>query len=120
MGIAAGRLRDRVRIEIPDQQPNGQGGRRPTPGTSGWKELATVWAEVIPLRGDEAIRNNVERSVQLWRVTIRTRRDIQTAHRLVWPKHDIVMDIKSAAPDAQHADALVMTCESGVTGGTRR
>ncbi len=112
MPIAAGSLNKRVRIEVPDMIDNDRGGRKPNPATGGWKEVATVWAEVIALRGEEATRNSVERSVQLWKVTIRMRRDVTTACRLVWDKMGIHMDIKSAAPNAE-GDGLLMTCESG-------
>lgn len=112
MGLDAGALNKRVRIEAPDMLDNERGGRKPNPATGGWKEVKTVWAEIIALRGDEATRNSVERSVQLWKVTIRIRRDVTTAHRLVWIKMGIIMDIKSVAPNSD-GDGLVMTCESG-------
>lgn len=113
MTISAGRLRFRVQLLAPDTVDNGRGGRRPIPGSDGWKPVASLWADVLALRGDEAVRQNVERAVQLWRVEIRMRHDVTPKHRLRWGA--IVMDIKSAAPN-DAGDGLVMTCASGANG----
>ncbi|GAA4218640.1 hypothetical protein GCM10022253_19480 [Sphingomonas endophytica] len=113
MTIAAGRLRFRVALLAPDTIENGRGGRMPSPGSDGWKAVADLWADVIALRGDEAVRQSIERPVQLWRVEVRMRRDVTTHHRLRWGA--IVMDIKSVAPN-DAGDGLVMTCESGANG----
>jgi head-tail adaptor len=111
-GLETGKLDKRIRIEAPDMIDNDRGGRKPNPATGGWKEVKTVWGEILALRGDEATRNSIERSVQLWKVTVRMRRDVTTSCRLVWLAMDIHMDIKSAAPNVD-GDGLVMTCESG-------
>jgi head-tail adaptor len=110
MSLDPGKLTKRVRIEAPDLIDNARGGRKPNPDNGGWREIKTVWAEIIALRGEEATRNSVERSVQLWKVTIRMRPDVSTVCRLVWK--DLPMDIKSAAPN-EDGDGLVMTCETG-------
>lgn len=119
-GLAAGRLRDRVRLEAPDQQPNGQGGRRPTPGTDGWSPVVTLRAEVIGLRGQEAVRNNIERATQLWKVTIRERADVTTAHRLVLLPAGTVLNIRSIMPDPDTRGAQILMGESGMNGAGRR
>lgn len=113
MTISAGRLRHQVQLLAPDTVDNGRGGRKPNPGSDGWKPIGRVWADVVALRGDEAVRQNVERAVQLWRVEIRMRHDVTPKHRLRWGA--IIMDIKSAAPN-EGRDGLVMTCESGANG----
>lgn len=107
------RLSKRILIEQPDVVDNGRGGRKPNPDTNGWKPLARPWAEIVALRGDEALRLSVERRRQLWRVVVRNRTDVTPACRIVWGS--IVMDIKSAAPNAA-GDELVMSCESGANG----
>lgn len=112
VGLDPGTLDKRVRIEAPDMIDNDRGGRKPNPATGGWAEVKTVWAEIIALRGSEATRNSIERAVQLWKVTIRIRRDVSAVNRLVWIKMGITMDIKSIAPN-EEGDGLVMTCESG-------
>lgn len=112
-GLAAGRLKHRIEIQEPDQVDNGTGGRRAKPGTTGWRKLASTRAEIVALRGQEAVRENIERAVQLWRVTTRFRRDVTPRNRILWG--DIVMDITSAAPN-DAGDGLVMTCSSGANG----
>lgn len=109
----ASRLNKRIRIEQPDLIDNGRGGRTPNQVTGGWKLLAEPWAEILGLRGDEALRLGVERRRQLWRVVIRNRSDVNPGCRIVWGR--VVMDIKSAAPN-DAGDELVMTCESGANG----
>ena len=110
LGLAAGNLRERVVIQEANLVDNGRGGRtRPT--DQPWTDLGTRLAEVIALRGDEAIRNAIQNSVQTWRVTMRPFPGLSTAHRLLWGS--IALDIRSIAP-TEARDGVVMTCESGV------
>lgn len=107
----ASRLRHRVRIETPNLIDNGRGGRVAPAGQDKWRKVADrVPAEVIPLRGETALQHLVERSLQLWRVTIRNRRDLTTADRLVYG--EIVMTISAIAP-TEKRDGLVLSCQSG-------
>lgn len=111
--LAAGRLKHRVEIQEPNKVDNGRGGRKPA-GQDPWRSIAdSIPAEVIALRGDEAVTHLIERAGQLWRVTIRPRADVTPMHRLVWK--GITMNIKSAALNVA-GDALVMTCASGENG----
>lgn len=111
MTLAAGRLRERVAIQSANLVDNGRGGRKPPPGEQPWKDVATkVRAEIIPLRGDEALSLGVQRSTQLYRVTIRKRAGVTTAHRLMWG--EIALDIRSAPPSTDGC-SIVLTCESG-------
>lgn len=111
--MKAGKLKHRVILQRPSTVDNGRGGRKPNPDNGGWEQVAKPWAEVIALRGQEAVRENIDRAVQLWKVTIRHRPDVTPMNRLVWGA--IVMNIKSAAPN-DAGDGLVMTCESGANG----
>jgi head-tail adaptor len=107
------RLREVVSIQEKNSTvSNGQGGRRPPDGEPKWKDVASgVRAEIIPLRGGEALTLGVHRSTQLYRVTIRKRPGVTTANRLLWG--GIALDIRTAPPSTDRA-TLVMTCESGV------
>lgn len=113
MATAAGKLRERVRLQRKNLVDNGRGGRSRPTGQPEWidADRSDLRAEIIPLRGDEALQNVVLRSVQTYRVTVRWRADITTAHRLLWGA--TALDIKSAARSPDRRD-LVMTCESGV------
>lgn len=115
MTIDARKLRDRVTIEAENLIDNGKGGRTRPSGQDAWKAVDTVWAECLALRGSEALQSVVERSKQLWRVTIRPRGDVTTSMRLTWHDAmigDVVANIRSVAPNDDR-DAFVMTVESG-------
>lgn len=113
MTLRTRRLRERITIEAKNLVDNGKGGRKRPEGEPEWKPvfLKPIAAEVIALRGDEALSNAVLRSVQLYRVTIRTRAGITPGNRIVWGA--VVMNIKSAARSVDRR-SIVMTCESGV------
>ncbi len=113
MTLRTRRLRERITIEAKNLVDNGKGGRKTPFGEPEWKPVTTnlIAAEIIPLRGDEALSSAVLRSVQLYRVTIRPRDGAVTKNRIRWGS--IVMDIKSAARSIDRR-SIVMTCESGV------
>lgn len=108
-GIDPGRLDKRVTFEADGEAPNGQGGY-----TAGWAAIATlptVWAEIVGLSGDEALKAGAERNVQLWRVTIRRREDLTTKLRMT--RGGKAYDIKSIMPDPKSDDATLLICETG-------
>lgn len=106
------RLRERVTLQEPNLVDNNKGGRRPAPGEDKWRDLARdVAAEVLPLRGDEALTLGVNRATQLYRVTMRCRAGLVPANRLIWG--GMVLNIRTAPPSTDRA-SVVMTCESGV------
>jgi SPP1 family predicted phage head-tail adaptor len=114
MSIKAGRLRERVAIQSKNLVDNGRGGRARPAGGPEWIDDATsVAAEVIPLRGDEALQHAVLRSVQLYRVTIRARAGVSAAQRLLW--RGTPLNIKALAHSTDRRD-IVMTCEAGNVG----
>lgn len=108
---ASALLREQVTIQAKNLVDNGKGGRTRPEGGPEWLDVVTVFAEVIPLRGDEALQHAVLRSVQLFRVTIRLRSGVTAAHRLVW--RGAPMNIKALQASTDRRE-LVMTCEAGV------
>lgn len=111
------RLRDRVTIQEKNLVDNGVGGRRVPDGGVKWRDVDTVAAEIIPLRGGEALDHLVQRARQLWRVTIRPRTGLAPSMQLVW--HDPMLGTVTAAIRAiastEKRDGLVITAESGAT-----
>ena len=110
--MKAGKLNERVTIQAQARTPNGQGGF-----STGWADVAAapnVWARVMGLSGGESLESAVERSLMRWRVEIRQRTDVTTAHRLVW--NGLNLDVKAVFP---HPDAprqtTVLLCESGLS-----
>lgn len=113
MAITATRLREQVTIQDKNLVDNGKGGRKRPDGEPEWLDIAEVWAEVIPLRGGEALSHAVLRSEQTYRVTIRARDDVTPALRLNW--RGTGLNIKTATLSIDRAD-IVMTCTSGAPG----
>lgn len=107
MGLAAGRLNLRFRIEQEARVANGQGGF-----TTSWSAVATVWGSKRPLRGDETVRESIIRSTAMARVTIRYRADVTTKHRLV--EGATIWNIRSVDDPDGRRERLEMLCESGV------
>lgn len=90
----AGQMHERLRIEREETQQLPGGRRRPR-----WVEVATVWARVTPIAGDEAVAGEQVEASMRYRIWIRNRRDITTAMRLVWrTAGDQVLNIR-ALPD---------------------
>jgi SPP1 family predicted phage head-tail adaptor len=108
--VKIGALRDRVAIQAQSLTPNGQGGF----DSAGWSDIATVWARVIGLSGDESVAAAIERASMRWRVEIRRRTDVTATHRLVW--NGINLDVKAVFPHpSEPTKTTVLLCESGLS-----
>ncbi len=112
MALPAARRRERISLQQKNLVDNGRGGRaRPVDGPE-WIDWATgIFAEVMSLRGDEAVENAVLRSTQIFRVTMPARPGVTAALRVLWGT--VPMDIKAATYSTDRRD-LVMMCEAGV------
>lgn len=88
----AGILRERVRFERKTVTRDGFGGE-----VESWAAVATVWARVIPITGDEKFTQDGgrERAVQGYEIAIRHRSDLEVTMRAVW--HSITLDLESIA-----------------------
>ena len=64
--IEAGNLRQRVTLVHCERHDNGSGGSRTI-----WRDGATVWAEVLPIRGSERMRADAKESEVTHRVRVR-------------------------------------------------
>ena len=100
-------LNRKVTLQRPVRADNQHGG-----ATKGWTDAGPVWAQMIPLRGGEALQELVAREVQLWKVTIRFRGDVTPDWRIMF--EGAPLNIQSAADPDGRRTWLVMTCESGV------
>lgn len=101
------KLNRRVMIQAPERVDNGKGGSVKT-----WANLQEVWAEMIPLRGSEALDQVLKEQKQIWKVTIRHRDDVSPDHRLMFMAKPLNI-ITAEDPDGTRK-WLVMTAESGV------
>lgn len=79
--MAIGSLRHRLTVQRNTTAADGKGGQ-----TSTWGTLATVWASVEPMRGNENKMAGAITSEVAYRVRARLRSDITIApkDRLVW------------------------------------
>lgn len=79
MGIAAGRLRHRVTIQEPVDSPDAMGGVVTT-----WQTVAdSVPAEIVPLSAREFLAMNQINSSVIARITMRGRRSLEPAMRIL-------------------------------------
>lgn len=112
------RMRETVILQEKNLEDNGRGGRRMPEGGPEWIDVGRpMRAEVIPLRGGEALTQGVQRSVQIYRVTMRYLPGVNTTRRLLWRAMggDVALNIRTCPPPIDRR-TLVMTCESGVPG----
>jgi SPP1 family predicted phage head-tail adaptor len=102
----AGPKNRRIAFQKKGQSPNGKGG-----WVESWGAPIVIAAEMIPLRGNEAVEESVVRGVQLWKVTVWFRPDLNTDCRLM--KDGKELNIQSCEdPDGRRRE-LVMTASSG-------
>lgn len=107
MTLGAGDLNRRIHLQVPTRTSDGQGGY-----VKGWSPEMPLWAQMIPLRSQEAVAYNLQTSGQLWKVTIRHRTDVTTECRLKYDSQ--LLNIRSAQDPDGKRKWVVMTCESGV------
>lgn len=77
--IAAGKLNERLTLQQKSVSRNGIGEEVET-----WADVATVWAEAIPLRGREFFSANQTQQVVDVRFRIRDRSGLSPDLRIVW------------------------------------
>ena len=77
--IGAGDMRQKIRIDMPSRTPDGLGGY-----SREWVKVATLFATVRPLTGNERNASDRIEAVGGFHVIIRHRRDIDETHTLVW------------------------------------
>lgn len=110
MSCEAGRLNQRVTLQQRAAGVDALGQELTT-----WSDVATVWAEVQPLRGREYFAAGQLQSAVDVRVRIRWRAGVVPAMRVVWRGEP--MEIVSVIePDAAKV-SLELMCVSGVRDG---
>lgn len=105
----ASRLKQRIIIQQPIETADGVGGT-----TRSWNDVATVWAELVPLRSGrgEALVNRQLEATVTHRVTIRYRADVTTAMRINYGGR--VFNIRSVTNIGEANVTLEMLAEEGV------
>lgn len=111
IGLSPGALDQRVTFQAKSTTRAANGEEVVT-----WSDVATVWAEAVPVRGREFFAAaQMQQSVDV-RFRIRTRAGITGGMRLLWKSQPY--DIVSIIPGtAQYADVLEIMAVSGVRNG---
>lgn len=109
MRFRAGRMDQRVTLQTRSVVTDAMG-----QDTITWTDLATVWAELLPLRGAEFFAAAQVQSEQTVKVHIRYRTDVTTSCRLVWgtTNYDV-----TAVLIVGRKDMLELMCTQGVKDG---
>ncbi|MFP3945019.1 MAG: phage head closure protein [Alphaproteobacteria bacterium] len=104
--MSAGALRHRVTIELPVETPDGQGGQTVT-----WSPLATVWAEIRPLKARETVNAHQVEARTTHLVRVRHRPDILPTMRVVFGNR--IFAIHGVLDDGERRRFLHLFCEEG-------
>ncbi len=105
--VVPGTMRQRIRIEEPVRTPDGQGGF-----VTAWQEVATLWAKMEALRGDERIAAGQLGSQIIYRFRLRWREDITAHMRVVFGVR--VFAIHAVLAEEGRRRSLVILAEEGV------
>lgn len=102
--IDPGRLRTRLSLEVPVDQPDGQGG-----SIAGWQPVETIWAALEPL---DARREEVAaamRQAAAWRVTLRRDDAVRAGMRFLWRGRSLL--IRTVTDADETGRYLTCSCE---------
>lgn len=111
MSIAAGKMTERITFQAKGVTKNAIGEEVVT-----WSDVATVWAEVKPLRGREFYAANQTQQVVDVRFIIRERGGLTVDQRLLWKAtpYDITGLIPGTGP---YEGTLEIMATNGVRNG---
>ena len=101
--MKAGSLRHKITIETPSETSDGLGGM-----TTTWNTLKSIWAAVMPLRGQEYIGAMQTTSEISHRVRIRYMSGVTPKQRIKWG--DRYFDIESVLNPSERNIMLELMC----------
>jgi SPP1 family predicted phage head-tail adaptor len=104
--VLAGRMRQRVRIEAPALTADGLGGT-----TRAWQTVATVWAEIRTLSGNERMAAGQLASQVTHRILLRYRTDVTQEMRILFGTR--VFAIRAVLEKDGRRRALEILAEEG-------
>lgn len=110
MGLTAGALDQRVTLQAKSVARAPNGGEVVT-----WGDVATVWARVEPIRGNEFFSAAQMQDATDHRVTIRYRSGVTRELRVLW--RDQPLDIVGVIDVGARRENLELMCISGVRNG---
>lgn len=101
-----GPLRHRVTIQFEERQSDGAGGYLPM-----WRDLDTVWANVQPISGNEALVARQLQDTVTHKVTMRYRTSVTAAMRLKFGTR--LFNIREVRNFDERNHKLELRCEEG-------
>lgn len=107
MRASACDLRHRLTLQQEVRTADGAGGYTPS-----WSDVATVWAQVEPLKGAERLHAMQLQDTVSHRVTIRYRAGVTAALRLLFGTR--VFNIRAVINPGERNRWLELMCEEGV------
>ncbi|MGF6958000.1 phage head closure protein [Paraburkholderia youngii] len=107
-GTNAGGLEQRVTIQRPDVVRESSG----EPVVDQWLDVATVWADITPVKGREWLASAEFRPNVTNRIRIRWLDGIDTTMRVVWGA--TIFDIEAVLPRALGRADMVLMCSTGM------
>lgn len=102
--LEAGRLRHRVEIQRAHDVQDAFG-----EPVKAWNTVATVWAAVEPMTGDERFRSDQETAERPVRILMRHRADVTVKHRIKFGSR--LFDVQSVTDPGFQAAMLELICE---------
>jgi len=102
--MLAGRLDKRITIQVSTSDSRDSFGD----STPAWTDLATVWAEIVPISGREFWAAQAVNAEKDLRITIRYRDDITPKNRIVYGSR--VFDIQSVIDMRGMREELQIMC----------
>lgn len=106
--ISAGRMDQRITLQAPSASVDALGQRVET-----WADVATVWAEVQPLRGREFFAAGAMQSEAAVRVRMRYRTDVTGKMRVLWRSVPHALVAEPMDVDAGR-HTLELLCSAGI------
>ncbi len=103
--VLAGRLRERVTLQLAARAKGTMGGLNTT-----WSTVAQVWADVEQIAGADQQDQGQKRESKSYKVTIRSRDVSATENRLLWK--GTLLDIVEVVDDPR-VKRTNLTCVSG-------
>lgn len=105
--VKISRLNERVILQQQIVTPDGMGGEERS-----WTNWRTVWAEVLPTRGDESVLGEALVGKQGFVVRIRFLRDIDITWRVVWRGR--TLNVQSAVDKTGYRHFTWITTDAGL------
>jgi len=110
--MQAGKLRHRITLQKPGKVQNPDNGEMEV----AWLDLATIWADVVPLSAREFVAAQAMQNAVTTRIKIRYRQDISPKYRILF--RGKIFNIEGVLPDPDSGlEYITLPCSEGTNDG---